>query len=38
MELVQAWASVYCAFVRIALLKQFQKWKIKDKKKEMEMI
>lgn len=32
-ELVQARASVYCAFVRIAVLKQFQKHKIKDKKR-----
>lgn len=31
MELVQAYAAVYCAFVLV--LKQVQKWKIKDKKR-----
>lgn len=31
MELVQAYAAVYCAFVLV--LRQVQKWKIKDKKR-----
>lgn len=38
MELVQACASVYCAFVRIAVLKQFQKWKSKEKKNGNDLI